>query len=770
MASAKPKVIQQIEKLLGKSTPLHRVNHIGAVMGYQKDRPKYFFKDRKLVGLNLADTNLDDSRWQKIIEVLGDRLKNIQVLNLSDNQLTVCELPPGMSALCSLDISDNKLREFSIQSGAKNLTDLNLYDNPLKSPPADVVEQGKNAILKWLRDTDKRPVLEAKVMFIGDSNFGKTHLIEMLRHKKIKRSDITTTHGIERNRLHDAVSQNGNIRLNTWDLGGQQFMRSTHQFFFTERTLYVLVTVARRERKDLNHWLELVRKIGGDSPVLVVINKVDLDEHDIDREPLLRDYPNIKGFVRTSIYDNPETGVVALETIDNLENEINRIVSDPELMPSVFVEQRPEWFAVKGKLESMKDKYNYITYGDYQNLSGVSELSSEEQLLNLKQLASLGTVVSFVDDPRLLDTHVINPKWITDGVYRLINDQQIKEERRGEFSFNDFTRLLDAKCYPPTQYSFLVDLMKKFKLCYPVKFRDETYLFPDLLIDIEPDNIWPEKDDLMRFRLNYGNYPPDLFVTQFIVERYHSIDNEKRWRSGVVVVDGSCQAIVRRSFREEHIEIEIDGPVKMRRGYLHALLDIFNQLHHPFREINVLREIPYKDVWLNYDHLLKFEAKEEPFYHPDLDERIPVSEILDGYGRPGAPDFQKQVFKKLDKIEGGIKTVTDSFKVLQKMAEDTKAFENRLDEVKDLLTEAAQLPELSEESEIKNNLKEWERNPSKTSITVVSYLLPTIVQKLIPLVPNIKFERELDGQDGMNLLALAQKYVLEYKESKRIEE
>ncbi len=768
MVSVKPKIIQQIEKLLGKSLGIHPVDHLGAVMGFQENHPKYCFKDGKLIGLNLADTDVDDSSWLGIVKVLGNHTKYLQALNLSDNRLTVCELPVEMQALRSLDVSDNKLREFSMPSGVENLTDLNLFDNPLKSPPADVVEQGKNAILKWLRDTDKLPILEAKVMFIGDSNYGKTHLIEMLRHREIKRENITTTHGIERNRLQDAMSNMGNIRLNAWDLGGQQFMRSTHQFFFTERTLYVLVTVARRERKDLNHWLELVRKIGGDSPVLVVINKVDLDTHDIDREPLQRDYPNIKGFVRTAIYDNPRTGVVALETIDNLEKEINRIVSDPKLMPGVFTEQRPDWFAVKKELESITK--NYICYEEYLELEGVSKLPDEEQQLNLKQLASLGTVVSFVEDPRLFDTHVINPKWITDGVYRLINDQQIKDERRGEFSFDDFSRLLDTEDYPRARYPFLVYLMEKFKLCYPVKFREGTFLFPDLFINIEPDNIWPQKNDFMRFRLNYGNYPPDLFITQFIVERYHSIDNEKRWRSGVVVIDGDCRAIVRRSFRDDHIEIEIDGPIKMRRGYLHGLLDIFSQLHRPYKEIKVLREIPYKDYWLNYDHLLKFEAKDEPFYHPDLDERIPVSEVLDGYGRPGAPDFEKQILKRLGGIEEGMNTVADTLQILQKMAKEKKALENHFAEVKELLSEAVQLPELRDAPELKNDFEKWEKNPSKTSITVVSYLLPTIVQKLIPMVPNIKIERELDRKDGTGLLSLAQKCVFGYKNRKSIEE
>ena len=79
-------------------------------------------------------------------------------------------------------------------------------------------------------------------------------------------------------------------------------MRSTHQFFFSERTLYVLVTLARRERNEVNHWLKLANQLGDKAPVLVVINKIDEDPQGLDRKSLERDYPNIIGFVLSLIH------------------------------------------------------------------------------------------------------------------------------------------------------------------------------------------------------------------------------------------------------------------------------------------------------------------------------------------------------------------------------------------------------------------------------------------------------------------------------------
>ncbi|MGB5686423.1 MAG: COR domain-containing protein, partial [Candidatus Electrothrix sp.] len=600
----KPPIIEQIEKIWGKDFILHPATAhptlLSGVMAFKEGQPKYALDEQgRLIGLNLATTRLDNERWQEVVHLLEEHEVRLQALNLSDNQLTELKLPTNMRELFTLDFSSNKIIEFSPPAGMNNLSDINLFENPLKSPPPDVVKQGKSEILKWLKAANKRPVLEAKVMFIGDSNYGKTHLIEMLRHKKIRENTtIETTHGIERKRLTDAESAEGPIRLNVWDLGGQQYMRSTHQFFFTERTLYVLVTVARRERKDLNHWLKLVQRIGKDAPVLVVINKTDLDEGDIDREPLLREYSNIVGFVRTAINDCPARGVNALDTINELEKNIHRIISNKELMPSVFVRQRQEWFTVKNELEAMKE--DYISYEDYQRRPHIRDLPKEEQDQTLRQLTSLGTVVSFLDVYRLKNTNVINPRWLLDGIYRLLNDHKIKKERQGLFRFADLARLLDQRRYPDQKYPFLVDLMQEFKLCYPLTCFKNTcepaWLLPDLFTDIEPPDVWPHVNT-MRFRLNY-NSPPDLFITQFIVDRYASIVDEKRWRSGVVVTDGTCQAIIRRSFKYDHIEIEVAGPKNMRRGYLQFLLTVFGDLHKPF-ELEVQKELPFEGEWLN---------------------------------------------------------------------------------------------------------------------------------------------------------------------------
>ncbi|MDP7102733.1 MAG: hypothetical protein QGI88_07620 [SAR202 cluster bacterium] len=61
------------------------------------------------------------------------------------------------------------------------------------------------------------------------------------------------------------------MQLNTWDFGGQDIYHATHQFFLTERSLFVLVWNARYgyEQGKLYDWLDTIQAKAPKSLVLV---------------------------------------------------------------------------------------------------------------------------------------------------------------------------------------------------------------------------------------------------------------------------------------------------------------------------------------------------------------------------------------------------------------------------------------------------------------------------------------------------------------------
>lgn len=562
--------------------------------------------------INLTELSLHGNKIIKLPENIG-KLVNLTELFIQGNQIE--SLPESMKSL-------KKLREFSFEN--------NKFNIPPEVEKLQITEV-INEILKYQKAKKAgtlEPIHEAKVIFIGESNYGKTHLIELLQKGEIKRT-INTTHGIERNNI--SIPYKGkDIKLNIWDLGGQEFMRSTHQFFFSERTLYVLVTLARRERKELNHWLQLANQLGNKAPVLIVINKVDIDSHDLDRKSLQRDYPNIIDFVRTSINDCQETDCT--KSLSELKNKIESIITNENLMPSVFEKRSSEWFRVKDVLEKLEQKgKDFITYEEYEELDFIKNLPKDERKINLKLLSMIGSVVSFVDDPRLLDTNVINPQWIMDGVYAIINDSLVKDTFKGKLCINDLERILQADKFPKSRHIYLLELMKKFNLCYELKDQNGVFYIPDLFEDIEPTFDWNEESDLMHFRYDYDDFSPDSFMTKFIVEMHHDIIDENRWRSGIYISNGTCQAKVYQSYSKNYINIEIKGNNQEKRNYLYSIREVFRKLHTPFPNMKITKELKYKGYWIDFTKLSKFEEKNKSYYHEELDEEIPVTDILNGY-------------------------------------------------------------------------------------------------------------------------------------------
>ena len=85
----------------------------------------------------------------------------------------------------------------------------------------------------------------------------------------------------------------------------------------------------------------------------------------------------------------------------------------------------PEWSAVKELVGRMQK--DYISYDDYINLCiSNSIISKLQQKTLLGFLHDLGLLLHF-NSLKNYDTHVMNPLWLTNGVYRIINSRKVVE-------------------------------------------------------------------------------------------------------------------------------------------------------------------------------------------------------------------------------------------------------------------------------------------------------------------------------------------------------
>ncbi len=375
-------------------------------------------------------------------------------------------------------------------------------------------------------------------------------------------------------------------------------MHATHQFFLTKRSLYLLVLDARltQEENRVEYWLKIIQSFGGESPVLIVGNKTDQHPLDIDRTGLQKKYPNIVGILETSAATG--AGIEALKA--EIAKQVDALPHIRDLLPET-------WFAVKSKLEQLGKDKNFITQDEYHNLCNMNDIKDEAvQHTLIGFLHDLGVVLHFQDDPRLEALGILNPQWVTDGVYKILNWKPLFENK-GMLTLAMLNDILKSPDYPSDKRLFIVDMMKRFELCYDIE-SNKIFLIPDLLPKDQPKSI--ELKIVPAFEYHYPVLPSSV-ITRFIVRMNEHIENDVAWRTGVVLKLGENKAIVVADIEDKKISIFIDGLERTRRDALSAIRYQLDEIHTSVKGLNSQKRIPIPEAPnaepLDYDYLLQLE-------------------------------------------------------------------------------------------------------------------------------------------------------------------
>lgn len=446
-----------------------------------------------------------------------------------------------------------------------------------------------------------RPLNEAKLILVGWGGVGKTSLINRLVHQSFNASELRTE-GIEVTSWPVALPSSENIRLNVWDFGGQEIMHATHQFFLTNRSLYLIVLSGRAGSADADatYWLQIVSSFAPGSPVILALNQIEKDPFDLDETGLHQKFPNIRTIVRTDCAVGPD-GL----GLDQLRREILNATSQLTDLRVSFPES---WFDIKDRLAGMRE--NYLTFEKYREICGdLGELDSQAQERLADYLHSLGIALNYRDDPRLRDTHVLNPHWVTEGIYAILNSRLVSEQH-GEVTVSDLARILDSGRYPPERHLFLLDLMRRFDLCFPYTDEPHKYLIADLLPKQQPDEAtsYPVRGSL-RFEYRYPVLPEGL-LPRFIVRSHIHSAGRPRWRNGALLRWEHNEALVQADSASRVVRIFVTGPSEGRRRLLAVIRSDFAHIHGSYR-FKVSSFVPLEEqpeIAIEYDKLLAAES------------------------------------------------------------------------------------------------------------------------------------------------------------------
>ena len=529
--------IEEIPESIGDFTSLNtlclRKNKI-------RHLPSRFSRLVRLVSLELQDNNLMELpshinhltnlkflflQKNDIIKIGTDftHLQKLITLNLSQNKLQILPESIGeLSFLQRLYLDDNFIKIMPENYLKLKLKDFSISNNPIGQLPSELSQKSNiNSITYFVRlsnSVKKKLLFEAKVIIVGESSVGKTTLIHRVVENKFE-SNIETTHGIKVIKWIIKTPQSETFRINFWDFGGQEIYHSTHQFFLTKRSLYLFIWDARKDDNlvSFDYWLNVIRLLGNNPSILVVMNKSDETEKLIDEGMIKKNFPNIAGFYKVSAKNNIKIDDLCREIIENVTN-----------LPHIGEQLPNEWYEVRKRIESKPE--NFMSYKEFVKICKEHELDETEAKILSDYFHDLGIILNFKDNHTLRDIIFLKPEWATNAVYKLNNNREIIN-RYGKFTYDDLGAIWEH--YPKDKYKYLLELMQKFELTFKLPYEENTYIIPELLRTEKIDYYWDYKDN-MQFIFEYSFMPKGI-LARFIVRNHHKIFSNMFWKNGTIL-------------------------------------------------------------------------------------------------------------------------------------------------------------------------------------------------------------------------------------------
>ncbi len=611
-----------------------------------------------------------DLRDNQILDISSlSNLTSLQSLDLSYNEISDVSSLLNLTSLQFLDLRSNKIREipsfifqlkmklnFQVFGGGG----LCLDDNPIESPPMEILKQGRESTLDWFKAT-KAKLNEIKIILIGDPKAGKTSLLRRLKDDSFDeleaQTDGVNIENIEFGQCRTFQRQTSIHAITGyfWDFGGQEIMNATHQFFLTRRSVYVLVLDARKDVKvaeQIRQWAQRIKTTGGNSPIIVVANQADVNSRfGFENEyKLQKEFPQIKAFVKASCKTK--------DNIDVIKDKLEALIPQAELFNTIIDER---WVRIKAKLQE-ETKANYFL-DEEQFLAichefDLKEKQAQKNVINF--LHDLGLVLHF-DDVNLSEYYVLDPYWITYGVYQILTSscagQQkgIVDMNRLEFIVNQEEEKEEK--YRPTNYKkisytnnqrrFLIDILNQFKLCFFVPDRSR-FIVPDLLDTHEPGEItepFRHTEDSIRFIYEY-DYLPKSIMPHIMVGAHNILVH--MWRTGCVLSSNGCHALLEDY--QNRISIIIIGEHKQKRGFMAIIRHLIDSINQELSDApSMLIPLPGVNAFVDYEELLDREKDGEQYYkiYKPIKEKFEIAKLLGGIPRQ---DEVRKINKKLDEL------------------------------------------------------------------------------------------------------------------------
>jgi internalin A len=449
------------------------------------------------------------------------------------------------------------------------------------------------------------------LLIVGEGGVGKTSLVRALADESHNPAE-ESTHGLMiRDLLFAHPDEPVDMRLSAWDFGGQQIYHATHQFFLTNRSLFLLLWSSRAgwEQGKLRYWLDIITARAPESPIVLVATHVGDRPVDLPLYELQQEYPRI---VDSLAVDNA--------TREGLDALRQRLTEEAARLPLMGSQWPTKWLTAAEAVRSATEKH--VTPAKLRKM--MAEAGVQDQTLQdyiAVALHELGDILNYSDDPELSQTVVLQPGWVNDYISMVLDSDQVAAAHGllKRSHLNELWADLDVGL----RHHFL-GMMDKYDLSYRIQGGqvDDISLVVERL-QWNPPPYQAEWDEIRQrantreirvlYRLN--TMPPG--IPTWFIARSHRFSKRLHWRTGVLLGHGDGQhlALVRADTYRNTVELAVRGPIPAE--FFSVLDDGLNLTLERFPGLQITRQVPCRcddgcPELFDYDNLRTRLARTPP--------------------------------------------------------------------------------------------------------------------------------------------------------------
>ncbi|MGH3620902.1 MAG: COR domain-containing protein, partial [Sciscionella sp.] len=543
------------------------------------------------------------------------------------------------------------------------MSDLRIGGNPLVSPPPEIVAGGSDSVMAFLsaRQQGSSAQWVSKLLVVGEGGVGKTSLVRALAGQPYNEHELTT-HGIRIGHLVLDHPERTDVRmlLSTWDFGGQQIYHATHQFFLTNRSLFLLLWNSRLgwEQGRLRYWLDIITARAPESPIVLVATHTEGRPVDLPLDELRREYPRIVESV--SVDNSTGAGVPPLR---------DRLAAEAVALPLMGSEWPTSWLDAANAVRAEAEKH-VTPQRMFRTMAEAGVRDGTQQSYIATALHELGDILYYADDDELNQAVVLQPEWANEYISKVLDSHHVAE-KYGLLSRRHVDELWSDVDRGMREH--FLGMMDRYDLSYRIEANPNGDV--SLVVERLPWNPPPlpgEWDELAQrpgsseirviYRLN--TMPPG--IPTWFIARSHRFSTNKHWRTGALLrhTDGQNLALLRAQPHHKTVELAVRGPSPT--AFFSILDDGLNRTLERFPGLDITRQVPcpcQESTGEPCGELFKYEnlrsrltrvpPREEIECHTS-GESVSVYRLLWGLtpiGRDPDRDTLDQIRKTLDRMD-----------------------------------------------------------------------------------------------------------------------